>query len=259
MAGTSPAPRYEVAGASPEVLEFQSARAISVNWLGCRLAGIAIGSLEFQDNNPFVAPGDPPSVTRLPPLLLVAAALLALAALPAAAYDESDAGLLRPDVLEAGHAPAVVQPHTQWQGHLTLRPGHRVVAAQYQICRVGEACFAPPAPATRVGNDTFQFDTADYKAGGHPVDYQPGWRLGVQWLLTERADNGTLRQAAFPAGPDASDPACKGDARALACQERHYLAFDVAPAAANPAPLPGLVAPVAALLGVAWRVGRRHG
>jgi hypothetical protein len=180
-----------------------------------------------------------------------------LALLPvAAAHAEADAGLLRPDVLRAGHAPEMVQAHTQWQGFLVLRPGHSVTAAQYQICRVGSACFAPPAPARRVGDDTFTFETAAYQAGGKPIDYQPGWRLGVQWILTERAGNAT-RQTLFPEGPSPTDAGCAGDQMALACQERHYLAFDVAPAAKG-APAPGLAA---VLVGLALAGGarRRHG
>jgi hypothetical protein len=192
--------------------------------------------------------------------LLAWLALLALPALlpAAAAYDEQDAGLLRPDVLEASHSPGVVQPHAQWRGTLVLRPGHQVLAAQYQICRVGQACFAPPAPAQRVGNDTFTFDTADYLANGHPVDYQAGWRIGVQWILTERDGNQT-RSVPFPAGPGPSDPGCAGDGQALACQERHYLAFEMPPAEKG---APALGAPLLAvvLLGLAFgRMRRRHG
>ncbi|MCA1810454.1 MAG: hypothetical protein LC623_00380 [Halobacteriales archaeon] len=187
------------------------------------------------------------------------AGLLLVALLPpAAAHAEQDAALLRPDVLRAGHAPDAVEPHRQWTGFLVLRPGHNVTAAQYQICRVGQACFAPPSPATRVGNDTFAFDTADYKANGKPVDYQPGWRIGVQWVLTEGAGNAT-RQSLFPQGPGPGDPACAGDAAALACQEQHYLAFDMAPVAKE-SPAQGVALPVAALLalGVAGRARRRH-
>lgn len=190
------------------------------------------------------------------PLAGILLALLAWAP-PAAAYAEAEAPLLRPDVLEASHSPAAVQPHTQWQGSLALRPGHAVLSAQYQVCRVGQACFAPPAPATRVGNDTFTFHTADYLAGGRPVDYQAGWRIGVQWLLTERDGNGT-RTRPFPEGPGPADPACAGEAQALACQERHYLVFDMPPATRN-APAGGAIA-APGLLALAWagRARRRH-
>src|SRR5207249_4620623 len=105
------------------------------------------------------------------------------------AHAESEAPALRPDVLAAGHEPAVVPPHTQWRGFLQLRPGSNVTVAYYQICRVGAACFAPPAPAAR-GGDTFRFDTTDYTVNGRPVDYQPGWRLGVVWRLNETRPGG---------------------------------------------------------------------
>jgi hypothetical protein len=194
---------------------------------------------------------------------LLAFAAFGLLLPTAAAYDEQDAGLLPPHyVLSARHEPTLVPAHSQWHGVLVLRPGHPVVAAQYQVCRVGNACFAPPAPAQRSGADTFRFDTANYTAGGHAIDYQAGWRIGVQWLLTEKTANAT-RVVAFPLGPEAGDPACAGDGAALACQERHYLAFDMEPA---PRAVPALGAPallgvalLAGLAGVARRESRRHG
>jgi len=175
-------------------------------------------------------------VRRLHSPGLVVGALLALAAVaaPAGAYPESAAPSLRPDVLRAGHAPEVVAPHTQWQGFLELRPDSNVTAAFYQVCRVGQACFAPPAPATDVGDRSFRFDTSQYLANGRPVDYQPGWRLGVTWLLEERLPNGTTQTTRFPVGPDVLAPDCQGEA-ALACAEAHYLAFDL-PADDRPSP-----------------------
>jgi hypothetical protein len=184
---------------------------------------------------------------------ILLAVLLALA-MPAAAYDEADAGLLRPDmVLSAGHLPTRVPAHTQWQGILTLRPGNHVLSAQYQVCRVGQACFAPPAPAQRHG-DTFVFDTANYTAGGRSVDYQAGWRIGVQWLLTEDAGMNETRTETFPEGRDLSGAGCAADP--LGCQETHYIAFDMEPAA-HAAP-GAAVLPVAALLLGAAGARRRH-
>lgn len=213
--------------------------------------------------NPFVAQGAPGGVQasgKVGPSSLAAILLVALVVPVASAYEEAESGLLRPDVVVEGrHEPAIVQPHTQWRGVLVLRPGTPVVSAQYQVCRVGQACFAPPAPAQRHG-DTFTFDTVNYTANGAPVDYQGGWRIGVQWILTEQDGNGT-RTTLFPEGPAASDPNCLGEAQAVACQERHYIAFDMAPAP-KAAPAPEAVFVLLFLLlslGLVRRVRHRHG
>jgi hypothetical protein len=194
------------------------------------------------------------------PLTLLAAAALAISWPAAGATREADAGALDPArVAAAWHEPAVVPPHTQWHGYLRLQPGTAVEAASYQVCRVGQSCFAPPAPARRLDPLTFAFDTATYTVydpatgQGVPVDYQAGWRIGVKWILSERTANGT-RTVEFPSGPSATDPACAGDAMALACQERHYIAFDMPPAArATPGPA---LAPL--LAGLLLAAGRRH-
>lgn len=204
---------------------------------------------------------------RARPVVAIAAlaALLAVAA-PSGAHPESAAPSLRPDVVRAGHDPEVVEPHTQWQGFLELREDTNVTAAYYQVCRVGQACFAPPTPADRLHRDlastvTFRFDTSTYLANGQPVDYEPGWRIGVKWILEERADDGSTRVAYFPDGPEVESPACQGDA-AMACAEAHYLAFDIRDGdrgSPSPSPLSVLLAiSVAAVAasGVAARRGR---
>jgi hypothetical protein len=180
-------------------------------------------------------------------LFAAAVALAALQAVPsAAAYDESEAPSLRPDVLRVWHEPEAPQPHTQWRGFLQMRPSSNVTEAHYQVCRVGQACFAPPTPAGRLDDGTFAFDTSGYLANGRPVDYQAGWRLGVKWFLTE--PNAT---AEFPKGPDLASPECAGDA-AMRCSESHYFVFTMGGEAGRPAPGPGLAAlalvPAAALL-----------
>jgi hypothetical protein len=170
------------------------------------------------------------------------------AAVPASAHPESAAAALRPDVVAAWHEPADLEPHTQWEGFLQLSSESNVTAASYQICRVGQTCFAPPTPAERLANGTWRFDTADYTVNGSPVDYEPGWRLGVKWWLTE-AGNRTVE---FPSGPELASVACSGDA-ALPCAEAHYLAFDL-PAAAKGAPgLPPLLFLAALALAAALR------
>jgi hypothetical protein len=153
------------------------------------------------------------------------ATLTLLLAGTASAHPESAAPSLRTDVVRAGHEPEVVQPHTQWEGFLELTAGSNVTAAFYQVCRVGQACFAPPTPAHKDG-PSFRFDTSDYLANGRPVDYEPGWRIGVTWILEERLPNGTTASVRFPVGPDVNSPECQGEA-ALPCAEAHYLAFDI--------------------------------
>ncbi|MEA3166979.1 MAG: hypothetical protein QOJ26_1863 [Thermoplasmata archaeon] len=172
--------------------------------------------------------------------MAVRATVLAMAALaafaiiaPAEAHPESAAPSLRADVIAVGHSPAVVPPHTQWSGFLQLSADSDVTAAYYQVCRVGDACFAPPTLATKVG-DRFEFDTNDYLANGRPVDYEPGWRLGVTWVLQEPAANGTMMSTRFPEGPDLASQACQGDA-ASSCAEQHYFVFDI-PVEEKPAP-----------------------
>lgn len=161
--------------------------------------------------------------------MLLAAAALAwtVAAPPALGHPESAAPSLRPDVVAAWHGPLVVQPHTQWQGFLRLAADSNVTAAAYQVCRVGQTCFAPPTPARTDGQGLWSFDTMDYTVGGRPVDYQAGWWLGVKWWLNETRSDGTQHLVGFPTGPDPLSAACMGD-QALACAEAHYLAFDVA-------------------------------
>ncbi|MES2154337.1 MAG: hypothetical protein V4510_04305 [bacterium] len=182
-------------------------------------------------------------------LVLIAAVVMLVVWAPAAAHDEAEAPTLRPDVLSAGHEPALVAPHTHWSGWLTMRPGSNVTAAAFQICRVGASCFAPPMPAVRDG-DTFRFNTSSYLAGGHPVDFQPGWHLGVEWVLTEGA-GASARTALFPDGPAADDPACAGSA-AFACQEQHYLAFRVVDES-HGTPAAPLAVLIVALSLLSWR------
>ncbi len=185
-------------------------------------------------------------------LLTAAAALLPAAA----AHAESEAPSLRPDVLAAGHEPANVLPHSQWRGFLRLAPESNVTSASYQVCRVGQACFAPPTPAVHVGSE-WRFDTAGYTVNGKPVDYQPGWRLGVKWWLTETRGDGSNVAVEFPAGPDASSPECQGDG-AAGCAEQHYLAFGVVDNRTHGLPAPGPLAVLGVVaVGVAF-AGRRR-
>ena len=156
---------------------------------------------------------------RLRVRLLVAALLVVCMAAAASAHPESAAPSLHPAVALAWHEPEVVEPGTQWSGFLQLRPGHDVGKAWYQVCDAGDGvCFAPLHAAQAIANDTYRFDTVDYLANGRPVDWQPGWRVGVRWFLadTDAPDsNGTWVPMA-PADPN--------DAVAI---EDLYLTFDI--------------------------------
>lgn len=164
--------------------------------------------------------------------LLVAALLLACMASAASAHPEEDAPDLHPDVVRAWHEPEVVEPGTQWSGFLQLRAGHDVGKVWYQVCDAGDGvCFAPLHAAQGLANDTYRFDTVDYLANGRPVDWQPGWRVGVRWFLaaTEAPDsNGTWVPMA-PADPN----------EAVAIEDL-YLTFDIPGDGARRAPAPSI-------------------
>lgn len=167
---------------------------------------------------------------------------------PVAAWNESAAPQLDSRVLAAWHDPQVAQADQPWHAFLQVDPAANVSEALFQVCRVGKACFAPPAPAQDMGNATFGFASSD--AGGGPaVDFQPGWRIGIKWYL--RNANGSLDS--LPPSPE-GQPVC-ADSAALECQEAHYLAFDLMPAK-DASAAPGFLAAVG-LLAVAAR--RRHG
>lgn len=132
--------------------------------------------------------------------LLVAALLLACMAAAASAHPEAAAPTLSPLVVRAWHEPDPVDPVGQWSGFLQLRAGHNITMVAYQVCDVADGvCFSFPHGARAVGNDTFRFDTQEYLANGHPVDWQPGWRVGVRWFLGDGSGNGTWVPRAPPA------------------------------------------------------------
>lgn len=171
----------------------------------------------------------------------------------ALAYDEDEAPRVRleqaskADVVAVWHTPSTVMPGQQWQGFIRFLPPHGVENAHYQICRVGYSCFAPPAPAQRINETTWSFDTKDYlPPGGRPIDWQAGWRVGTQFILSERLANGTLVQYKFPAG-DTGDPLVSA-----AALEDHYFAFDM-PAPSQGAPSPAVAASIIAVALVALR------
>jgi hypothetical protein len=167
---------------------------------------------------------------------LAAAAILLLAPL-AQAWPESAAPDLHPQAEAAWHEPEEVRPGEQWAGYLRLRHGHTIANASYQVCNLANGvCFAPPTPARFAGQDLLRFHTSEYLAGGKPVSWEAGWRIGVKWILTH--GNGTVD--CLP-GPCGSPPGGEGGL------EAHYLAFDMparkeAPAASLPILLAFLLA-----------------
>lgn len=160
----------------------------------------------------------------------------------AQAYPESEASMVRvreggPDDMEkVWHEPTVVQPGTQWQGFIRFRANHSIEQVKVQICDVGRVCFAPPIPIHAMPDGrTWTFNTTEYRdtLSDRPIEYEAGWRLGMQFLLTERMVNGTLVDTRMPEGLENPDDL-----------EYHYLAFDM-PAEARTAPALGGAALVA--------------
>lgn len=162
---------------------------------------------------------------RIWPLTVLA--VMVLGALPAGAYNESEAAQVRlmedhrSDVVRVWHEPPTVQPGTQWRGFIQFSVGNAMENVSYQICRVGFSCFAPPTPADRLNATTWTFDTNRYLSASsrQPVSWEAGWRVGMRFVLSERLPNGTLASDGFPKGL-ANDTNL----------EYHYLAFDMPPA-----------------------------
>lgn len=152
-----------------------------------------------------------------------------LLALPASAVPEAEAPRLRADVLGVSHRPEVVEAGGDFEGILELRPGSNVTQAWVQVCRVGQACFAPPVAVERSGH-VFAFRFSGPAGGGARLE--GGWHVGVKWLLNETTPSGS-RVVWFPEGLDLQSPACVDDG---ACQASHYFTFRVAPTKTAPAP-----------------------
>ena len=175
----------------------------------------------------------------------------------AGAVDEADAASADERIAAVWHEPAVPEPGQQWQGYIRFEPGHNITTVRYQICNVGSACFAPPTPAMRVDDDTWRFDTFDYRINGQTVAWGDArdfdgqdWRVGTQYfIVTEGQEDTPENWQELPHGIDLADPSCKG--RIKECSETHYFAWDL-PAGAlagdEQAPGPGLVALMAVFL-----------
>ena len=172
--------------------------------------------------------------------------LAVLLASGAQAYPESEAPAVRvqeggpDDVERVWHDPMIVQPGTQWQGFIRFRANHSIEQVKVQICDVGRVCFAPPIPIHAMPDGrTWTFNTTEYRdtLSGRPIEYEAGWRLGMQFILSEQLANGSLADTRLPEGLASPDDL-----------EYHYLAFDMPAAQARSAPLPWLLV-VGALAG----------
>lgn len=153
------------------------------------------------------------------------------------------------DVERVWHEPETVQPGTQWEGFIRFRANHSIEKVKMQICDVGRVCFAPPIPIfplrTMPDGRTWMFNTTDYRdtLSGRPIQYEAGWRLGVQFILTERLANGTVVDTRLPEGLENPDDL-----------EFHYFAFDMPKATERSAPsLASGIMAVVALLAAALR------
>lgn len=172
----------------------------------------------------------------------------------AQAYPESEASVVRvseggpDDVERVWHEPPLVQPGTQWQGYIRFKANHTVEQVKVQICDVGRVCFAPPIPIHLMPDGrTWTFNTTEYRdtLSRRPIEYEAGWRLGMQFILSERLANGTLLDTRLPEGLENPENL-----------EFHYLAFDMPPATEKNAPglgVPALVFVVALAVGLRRR------
>ncbi len=188
------------------------------------------------------------------------ALLIVLALLPlAGAVPESEASQVDPRLAAVWHNPDVPQPGQQWTGGVRLVDGHNVTQVLYQICRVGESCFAPPTPAIQQDVNSWSFDTNDYRdpvqdqpvAWGINLAHEDGdtWAVGVQYFF-QTADNEPPGDA-VPAGIKELPPSdCTGECW-IDWSASHYFVFTM-PATTEStdrgAPGPGLLAIIGGLL-----------
>ncbi len=199
------------------------------------------------------------------PLVWVLLGLLLAAPLTVQGYEESEAPQLDPRIAEVWHDPPIPAPGTQWNGYIRFVEGHNITAVSYQICDVGNACFAPPTPAKQDSENMWSFYTDDYRdptfdrpilwgdasySGGEP------WRIGTQFYLTHGDGNLTV----VPDGVQLATEECKG--RYRECAETHYFAWDMPAGNVGSqdqgAPGIGLIALLALLGLAAYPLRNRH-
>lgn len=166
---------------------------------------------------------------------MLRAALLALLLVPMAmAVPEADAPQIDSRIAEVWHTPDVPAPGTQWQGGIRLNEGHNVTEVRYQICRVGQSCFAPPTPASTVDGLTWSFDTAEYREPvqnrtvewgiNQPHEGASDWDIGVQYFFI--TDDSKAGGEPIPHGDgDLPPDDCTSEECYLAWSASHYFVF----------------------------------
>ena len=140
------------------------------------------------------------------------------------------------------------------RGSITFAPGH-VKDVQYQICEIGQACFAIGIPLQR-DNDTWSFDTADLPKHSPLFDAPPtfvaGTRVGIQFFVHPTASDGD--PLLFPKGLPETIPSFEQDF--VTWSETHYFETVIQPGQKD-APSLGLVVLVVGIMLLAM-VRRRN-
>lgn len=148
--------------------------------------------------------------------------------------------------------PTVVQAGTQFEGFIRFAPDYPVEDVTYQICEVGDACFAIGVPMEPVGDNTWRFDTADlpkYTNLPRPREYKEGEDIGFSFFVYLPD---VQREEGFLPFPD--QPKCSAELpyeEWMACEETQYFVTTIA---AGEKETPGLgLLPLLPLLGLAAR------
>lgn len=174
----------------------------------------------------------------------------------AAAHDPSDAAAVWTREIGDGTATITVAPEAPQAGDqfvaiLELETNLDIVDVTYQMCDVGQTCFAIGYPVPQQADGTYRLATADewmhseFMADGEQRTFSAGERIGWQYFI-ELANETVLT---FPHGEECDVFA--PDDEWLACQESHYFAVDIAESKSTPAGL--LLAPAALLIAVRRR------
>lgn len=176
----------------------------------------------------------------------------------AAAHDPSDAAAVWSAEIGDGTAtisvsPAAPKAGEQFVALLELETDLDIASVTYQMCDVGQTCFAIGYPVPQQADGSYLLATADewmhseFMADGELRTFAAGERIGWQYFIELADDNGTV--LTFPHGEECDVFA--PDDEWLACQESHYFAVDIEDSKSTPVGL--LLAPAALLI-----AGRRR-